>query len=152
MYESQLDYIKKTGNYIWHNQVRPCPTYIKNKYNIIADIQPDVRRKNFINKVQNINNMYETKLQSYRDYLDFRNSHSKIVQDNRMFKLRQAGKQVFDSDRLQLEKFYTQYGKEKRLNPKFDNYPISIIDNHYKIFPVFKLDTSRLSVEQVIPF
>lgn len=152
LYEDQIDYIKKTGNYKWHNKIKPCPTYIKNKYNVIADIEPKTYRKHFQDKLKNINCMYETNLKTYKDFKTFQHSKSITIQNNAMIKLRQKGKQVYDSDQIALDRFHTIYGKEKRLDPKFDNQPFFVINPRYKIYPVFKPDTSRLSVESIIPF
>ena len=89
LFESQKKFIKETGCYKWHNKVKPCPSYIKNKYNIIADLNPSVAGKRFKAKCDNINNLYNIKINNYKEYRDFALAQAQIIKNNAIVKLQQ---------------------------------------------------------------
>lgn len=142
LFESQKDFIKKTGCYRWHNETRPAPKYIKDKYNVIADIQPDFIKNKFINKCQNIKQMYQIDINNYNQFLDFNLRQASIKEKNISAKLRQKGKQVFNEEQIALERFKDKYNSN-RLDTSNDLKPIFLITKNYNIFPRFVPDYKR---------
>ena len=149
LFESQKKFIKETGCYKWHNITRPAPSYIKNKYHVIKDMSPEVAGKRFQAKKQSIKSLYDVDITSFKKYRDFALAQAKIIQNNAMIRLQQKGKQVYNSDKIALERFNTIYGKQKRLDPIFDNFPIRIINNQFKTFVKFIPDHKRIDA---VPF
>lgn len=149
LFESQKDFIKKTGCYKWHNETRPAPKYIKDKYNVIADMKPEVIKEKFINNCKNIKSMYEVDINSYNDYIKFHNQLANIRQRNIANNLRMHGKQVYDSEQVALERFKEKYNSN-RLPTIYDKEPIFIINKNYNIFPRFVPDYKRY--EDTVPF
>lgn len=149
LFESQKDFIKKTGCYKWHNETRPAPKYIKDKYHVIADMKPEVIKEKFINNCKNIKSMYEVDINSYNDYLKFHNQQANIRQRNIAKNLRMHGKQVYDSEQVALERFKEKYNSN-RLPTIYDKDPIFIINKNYNIFPRFVPDYKRY--EDTVPF
>lgn len=149
LFESQKDFIKKTGCYKWHNEVRPCPKYIKDKYHVICDLNPEVIRKNFINKCKNIKEMYNVEIKTFNDLQKFSINKASIKQRNIAIKLQQKGKKVYDSDLIAKERFLLKYNSN-RLPNTFDTEPIYIINKNYNIFPKYIPDNKRYS--DIVPF
>lgn len=149
LFESQKQFIKDTGCYKWHNITRPAPSYIKNKYHVINDLKPEIAGKRFQAKKENIKYLYDVNIDSYKKYKDFTLAQAKIIKNNAIKKLQQKGKKVFDEEQFALEVFNTRYGKQKRLNPIYDNYPITIINNQFKSFVKFVPDNKRIDA---VPF
>lgn len=107
LYKSQIKYIKKTGNYLWHNKERPVPTYWKNKLKVISDLDSDRISKKYMSKCNNINNLYNHKITSYKDFKETNLLIARTRQLNLMEKLKQNGKQVLDQ--MQLYKDYNAF-------------------------------------------
>lgn len=149
LFESQKDFIKQTGCYKWHNETRPAPKYIKDKYHVIADMNPDVIRNKFINKCKNIKSMYDVDISSFNEYTNFNIQKANIRQKNIAVKLQQKGKQVYNSDFIALERFKEKYNSN-RLPTLLDKEPIYIINKNYNIFPRFVPDYKRY--EDTVPF
>lgn len=110
LYLSQLKHIKDTGCYSWHGKERPLPSYYKNKYKVIADLNPDVMRKRYQAKKENIYNLYNTRITSFDEFNKF--NHEKAIQreKNMKIKLRQSGKQVENDSLLSLERKCIGFG------------------------------------------
>lgn len=123
LYEEQKDFIKKTGCYSWHNKTRPAPTYIKNKYNVIADLDPDKIKHNFDIKCKNIKQMYEVDIHSFRDLHKFSIQQANIKQRNAAIRLQQRGK-PFDDSHLNQD----LYNFRHRLQDTFDSHIFSIVN------------------------
>ena len=120
LYKEQKDFIKKTGCYLWHNKMRPAPSYIKNKYNVTCDLNPEYINKKFLNKCENIKYMYGVDIHSFRDLHKFSLQQANIRQKNTFIKLQQHGKQVLDSRYLNKELQDFKYS-DKRIKGLFDS-------------------------------
>lgn len=128
LYLSQLEHIKKTGCYRWHGKERPVPSYYKNKYRVIADLDYDKMCKNYKAKKDNIYNLYETRITSYEQFKEFNVQQARLRERNMNIKLRQAGKQIEDNSLLALERQTIGFGFN-RLNTSHDKAITKVINN-----------------------
>lgn len=128
LYLSQLDHIKKTGCYSWHNKERPVPSYYKNKYNIISDLSDEALKKKYTLQKENIYNLYEKRIKNYADFKQW--NYDKAIQreKNIKIKLRQAGKQIENNSLLALERQCISAGVN-RLPISHDNSVTSVLNN-----------------------
>lgn len=127
LYKSQIDRIKKTGNYLWHNKERPCPTYYKNKFRVISDFDFKKEKQKFENKLKNINIVNELNLKTYVDYKNFAIQQANIKRKNAEIKLQQSGKKVYKPNLIAQDKYKLDYN-HNRLNPNLDNLLVRIIN------------------------
>lgn len=123
LYLSQLDYIKKNdGYYLWHNKKRPLPSYYKNKYKIISDLDSDKIAKKYKLQCQNIKEMYQVDIQSFRQLTNFKLQKASIRQRNAEIKLVASGKKIFKFDLYAKDLHDFKYS-EKRL---FNTYDVAL--------------------------
>lgn len=129
LYKGQLKYINShNGCYRWHGVDRPVPSYYKNKFRIISDLQQDKYEKRYKSQCDRIYNLYEHKITSYKDFQDFNVDLAIRRQNNLAIKLRQSGKEVLDLALITKQQHDLVYSDNHRLNPKFDNYFVRVVD------------------------
>lgn len=133
LYLSQLEHIKETGCYSWHGREVPLPSYYKNKYKVISDLDEDIIRKKYIAKKDNIYSLYEKRITSYEDFKKF--NHDKALQRQKYLniKIRQSGKQVENNALLALERKAISNGFN-RLDTCHDKSITKVINNQGKEF------------------
>lgn len=137
LYLSQLNHIKDTGCYKWHGKERPLPSYYKNKYKIISDLDPDIMKKRYQAKKENIYNLYETRITSYEKFKEFNVQQARLREKNMTIKLRQSGKQVENQALLALERQTIGFGFN-RLDTSHDKSITKVINNRGEEFINFK--------------
>lgn len=139
LYLSQLKHIKETGCYSWHNKERPLPSYYKNKYKVIADLDPKAMAKKYKAKKENIYNLYETRITSYEQFKEWNLKQAQHREKCLNIKLRQKGKQIENYELLRLEKQSIGFGFN-RLDTKHDKSITTVINNHGDKFLHYKND------------
>ena len=137
LYLSQLKKIKDTGYYSWHNKERPVPSYYKNKYNVISDLDEKVMRERYKAKKENIYNLYETRITSYEQYKKFclQKASERMKQLN--IKLRQQGKKVYNPELTQMERNFISNGFN-RFNTAHDKALTKVLNNRGEEFIKYK--------------
>ena len=89
LFKSQIKQIKKDGTYHWHNTDRPCPTYWKNKFKVINDLQVEKQARKYKAKCNEIYNLYNHRITSYKDFKQTNLNIARTRQNNLMIKLQQ---------------------------------------------------------------
>ena len=109
LYKSQLKQIKESGTYHWHNTDRPVPSYWKNKFKVISDLQSDKMARKYKANCNKIYNLYEHKITSYKDFQNTNIEIARTRQRNLIEKLKQQGKQVYLPEYLEKEHYDMLY-------------------------------------------
>lgn len=127
LYKSQLKYIKEhDGCYNWHAVDRPVPAYYKNKYLITSDKTIEAMRKKYVKSIQNIENLYNVKIHSFKELEKFKLDKAQILQKMREIKLVQNGKVIRDDNLINRQA--EQIRNNHRLPTLFDKQFIKVID------------------------
>ena len=105
LYKSQIKQIKETGTYHWHNTDRPVPSYWKNKLKVINDLQANKMAKKYEAKKQELYNLYNHRITSYKDFKDTNLQIAQTRQNNLIIKLQQKGKKALIPEYLEKEHF-----------------------------------------------
>lgn len=128
LYKSQLKYIKEhNGNYHWHHKDRPVPSYYKNKYKIISDLNLESYEKRYKVKCDNIYNLYEHRITSYKDFQAFNLDLAQRRQKNLEINLVNHGKPIVNRALMAHELHDMIYTDNHRLNPKLDNWICRVV-------------------------
>lgn len=121
LFKSQLKFIKEhDGCYQWHNKLRPLPSYYKNKYKIISDLQSDKYEKKYKAKCENIKNLYGIDIKNYRHLFNVSLDIANIRQKNTEIKMRQKGKPIYNPELIQKDLHDMRFNNH-RLSGTFDN-------------------------------
>lgn len=113
LFKSQIKYIKKTGNYRWHNTDRPVPTYYKNKYKIISDLQADKMKAKYNKKCSDILNLYNHRITSYQDFKETNLQIAYTRQKNLIASMRSHGKAPLIPEQLYKDYYDVMYSDYK---------------------------------------
>lgn len=133
LYKSQLGFIKETGCYKWHNKTRPVPTYYKNKYNVISDLDIKKEAEKYKLRCDKIYSLYEHRITSYEDFQKFNIQLAQTRQNNLMIKMQQQGKKVYKPEYTIIERSEIAYKDNHRLNPNLDNLLVRVINPQGKV-------------------
>lgn len=96
LYTSQLNYIKEHNCcYRWHNVDRPLPAYYKNKFLILSGRSDYERKTTYIKQCNNIYNLYEHKITSYKDFTEYRLKKSREREHNLSVALANRGNRFY---------------------------------------------------------
>lgn len=133
LFKSQVKQIKETGTYHWHNTDRPCPTYWKNKFKVISDLDIKKNALKYKAKCNNIYNLYNHKITSYKDFKEINHQIALTRQKNMVIKLQQKGQKAFIPEFLEREHFDMLY-----------NHCISRMNNNNSLIRILNNDGTSL--------
>lgn len=109
LFKSQIKQIKNEGTYRWHNTDRPCPIYWKNKFKVIKDLDVKKNAIKYKSKCNEIYNLYNHRITSYKDFTQFNKNIAIIRQKNLELKLQQKGKQVYMPEYIMRDYYDMKY-------------------------------------------
>ena len=133
LYKSQLKYIKAhNGRYHWHGIDRPLPTYYKNKYRLISDLQQENYEKRYKTKCDKIYSLYEYRIKSYKDFQSFNKTLAETRQKNLEINLINHGKQVYEPEFINIMRSDLIHKDNHRLNTNLDNCICRIVEPNGK--------------------
>lgn len=123
LYKGQLKYIREhDGMYRWHGKDRPVPTYWKNKFLIISDLDEKRAEKRYKANCDKIYSLYEHRIVSYKDFEAYNVELAKRRQKNLEVQLHNQGKQVYSPSYIQKQIHDLIYKDNHRLHTGYDNW------------------------------
>lgn len=138
LYTSQMRYIRENnGCYRWHNTDRPVPSYYKNKFLIIENRTDKAHKLNYIRQTNQIYNLYEHRITSYKDFEEYSLRISRDRERNLSAHLAARGNRYYSqSEREALLSDLKYHSISKQLKQR--NGIINIVDTHGNDIVKFK--------------